>query len=133
MAQENVDVLRRGLDATNRRDLQTLGALLTEDWELHSVLAASEGRVFRGRQGIRDYFGAFDDAFVEHRFEPDEFIDVGDGRVVALVKFIARGRESGVPLNQPFALVVSFHGGLIARMDSYFNRAEALEAVGLSA
>jgi len=48
-----------------------------------------------------------------------------------LVKFTARGKGSGVTLDQHFGMVFTFQGERVTRMDSYFNTAEALEAVGL--
>jgi ketosteroid isomerase-like protein len=131
MSQQNAEIVGRMFDAANRRDLETLDALLSDGLEFRSVLFASEGRVFRGRQGIRDYFAEFDAAFADYRTEVEEVIDASEDRVVALVKFIARGKESGVVLDQPFGLVVTFQGEEVSRMDSYFNQTEALEAVGL--
>jgi ketosteroid isomerase-like protein len=63
MSLENVELVRQLYEAAERRDLETLEMLGSEEGEFHSVLAASEGRVFRGRQGIRDYFAAIDAAF----------------------------------------------------------------------
>jgi ketosteroid isomerase-like protein len=131
MSQENVESVRRVFEAVNRHDIGALDALLSEDMEFHSVLAASEGGVFRGRQGIRDYFAEFDAAFAEFRTEIEKVIDTSEDRVVALVKFTARGKGSGVILDQHFGMVFTFQGEEITRMDSYFNPAEALEAAGL--
>ena len=89
--------------------------------------------VFRGRQGIRDYFAWLAEAFEEFRSEVEEIIDAGEDRVVALLIASARGKASGVPLDdQRFAIVFTFQGKRIARADSYLTRAEALEAAGLS-
>ena len=132
MSQENVETARRAVDALNRRDLAALDSLWSEDGELHSRLAASEGHVFRGQQGIRDYFVWLDEAFEEFRSEVVEIIDAGEDRVVALLTFSARGKASGVSLDQPFGIVLTFQGERIARADSYFDRVDALEAAGLS-
>ncbi len=132
MSQENVEIVRQVLDAVNRRDLGTMDALFPEEAEFHSVLAASEGRVFRGQQGIRDYFAWFDDAFEEFGSEVEEAIDAGEDRVVALLKFTARGKGSGITLDQRMGIVFTFQGGQLARMDSYFDPADALEAAGLA-
>jgi ketosteroid isomerase-like protein len=132
MSQRNVEIVRRVLDAVNRRDLETLDALFHEEGEFESVLAASEGRVFRGKQGIRDYFAWFDDAFETYGSEVEDLIDAGEDRVVALLRFAARGRESGIALEQRIGIVFTLQGAQIVRMQSYFTPAEALEAVGLA-
>jgi uncharacterized protein len=131
MSRENMEAVRRVFDAVNDRDIEAMQALFSEDGEFHSVLAASEGRVFRGHQGIRDYFEWFDDAFEEFRNEVEEVIEADENRVVALARFIARGRESGVVLDQPIGAVFSLLGGQVTRMESYFDRAEALRTAGL--
>jgi ketosteroid isomerase-like protein len=58
MSQENVEVVRRFWAATTRRDLEAMDELIAEDAEFRSVLAASEGGVFRGHQSSREYFAA---------------------------------------------------------------------------
>ena len=72
MSLENVELVRQLYEAAERRDLETLEMLGSEEREFHSVLAASEGRVFRGRQGIRDYFAAIDAAFDDWQPEIEE-------------------------------------------------------------
>lgn len=133
MAQGNAEIVRRVIDAVNRRDAETLDPLWSEEGEFNSRLAASEGHVFRGRQGMRDYFAWLDEAFGEVRTEVEEIIDAGEDRIVALLRGSVRGRTSGVPLDdQRFAIVFTFQGERIVRADSYFSPAEALEAAGLS-
>jgi ketosteroid isomerase-like protein len=72
-----------------------------------------------------------DEVWGEFRMEPDEFVDAGD-RVVAIGRWVAKGRGSGVEVNQPIADVFTLHGGRVVRCEiGYSNRAEALEAAGL--
>ncbi len=133
MAQENVEVVRRFYEAVNRRDLTVLDELIaSEEAEFPSVFATSEGRVFRGRQGVRDYFAAIGAAFVDFETEVNELIDAGEDRVVAMTRVAGRGRESGVAVDQRFAQVWTLQDGAVTRIESYLNPAEALEAAGLS-
>ena len=133
MSQQSVEIVRRVVDAVNRRDVATLDSLWSEEGEFNSRLAASEGHVFRGRQGIREYFAWLDEAFSEFRSEVEEAIDGGQDRVVALLRASVRGKASGVPLDdQHFAIVVTFQGERIARADSYLDPKEAPKAAGLS-
>ena len=79
-------------------------------------------------------FGSFDaesEVWDEHRFEPQDFLDAGD-RVVVLLREYQRGKGSGVELVVETATIFDVHHGRIVRMQGYMNRAEALEAVGLS-
>jgi ketosteroid isomerase-like protein len=132
MSQENVELVRRGFEALNRRDIGAMDALVTDESELHTALAGTEGRVFRGHQGIRDYFAWFADAFEEFGFALEEIIDAGGDRVVVLYTMTARGRKSGITLDQRGGIVINVAGEHLGRMDSYLEPAEALEAAGLS-
>jgi ketosteroid isomerase-like protein len=60
---------------------------------------------------------------------PEEFADMGD-RVVVTVRFRARGRGSGTPVDARLYDVFTLRDGKIVRMDQFAERAEALEAVG---
>jgi ketosteroid isomerase-like protein len=48
------------------------------------------------------------------------------------VRFVGHGAGSGLPVEMEVAHVVTFRDGKIARVDEYYDRAEALEAAGLS-
>jgi ketosteroid isomerase-like protein len=65
------------------------------------------------------------------RIEVEEVIEgIGD-RVVAVARVVARGRGSGVPLDQRLSSVITLRDGKIVRVDDYIERAEALEVAGL--
>jgi ketosteroid isomerase-like protein len=133
MSEENVEVVRRFYEAVNRRDLAVLDELVaSEEAEFPSVFATSEGRVFRGRQGVRDYFAAIDAAFVDFETEVNELIDAGDDQVVAMTRVTGRGGVSGVAVDQRFAQVWTLRDEAVTRVETYLNPSEALEAAGLS-
>ena len=133
MSQETVEVVRRFYEAVNRRDLTVLDELVaSEETEFPSVFATSEGRVFQGRQGVRDYFAAIDAAFVAFETEVNELIDAGDDRVVAMTRVTGRGGVSGVAVDQRFAQVWTLQDEAVTRIETYLNPSEALEAAGLS-
>ena len=132
MSQEKVELVRLAVDATNRRDLATLDAIWSEQGEFHSTFAASEGRVFRGRQGIRDYFATLGEVFDDMHVEIEEISEAGEDRLVVVSRVTGRGKGSGLKVEQRNGQVWTFVDGEIARIDSYMSRAEALEAAGLS-
>ena len=132
MSQANVELVRLAVDATNRRDLATLDAIWSEEGEFHSTFAASEGRVFRGRQGIRDYFDTLGEVFDDMQIEIEEITDVGEDRLVVELRVSGRGKGSGVNVEQRNGQVWTIVDGKVARIDSYMNSTDALEAVGLS-
>ena len=66
------------------------------------------------------------------RIEADQFIESGD-RILALVRWKGRGKESGVAMEASGAHLWTFRNGLVVRFDVYRDRDEAravLEAPG---
>jgi ketosteroid isomerase-like protein len=90
------------LDAYNRRDLDGLLELATEDYVLFAAVAGViEVGGIRGREGLRRYFDMLDETWVEFRLIADEFRDLGDC-VLAIGRTEGRGRGSGVPVDSPY-------------------------------
>jgi ketosteroid isomerase-like protein len=131
MSVSNAELVRLAVDAANHRDLTTLDALWSEEGEFHSTFAASEGRVFRGRQGVRDYFDTLGEVFDDMRIEIEEITDVGEDRLVVVLRVSGRGKGSGVNVEQRNGQVWTFVEGKVARIDSYMNSTDAFKAVGL--
>ena len=132
MSVSNVELLRLAVDAANHRDVATLDAIWSEQAEFHSTFAASEGRVFRGRQGTRDYFATLGEVFDDMRVEIEEITEAGADRLMVVVRVTGRGKGSGVNVEQRNGQVWTFVRGKVARVDSFMSRAEALKAAGLS-
>jgi ketosteroid isomerase-like protein len=132
MSEENVELVRLAVDAANQRDLATLDSIWSEEGEFHSTFAASEGRVFRGRQGIRDYFVTLGEVFDDMRIEIEEITDADEDRLVVLLRVAGRGKGSGANVEQRNGQVWTLVDGKIARIESNMNRTEAFEAAGLS-
>jgi ketosteroid isomerase-like protein len=132
MSLSNVELVRLAVDAANRRDLATTDAIWSEEGEFHSTFAATEGRVFRGRRGIRDYFDTLGEVFDDMRIEIEEITDASENRLVVVLRVSGRGRGSGVSVEQRNGQVWTFIDGKIARIDSYTNSTDAFKAAGLS-
>jgi ketosteroid isomerase-like protein len=131
MSQQNVEVVERAIDAFSRGDAAAFVALATEDLEWKVGLAAVEGEVFHGWEGVRDYFARLDSAWDSFLFLADELRDL-DEVVVALGRLRGQGRGGGVPVESPVGAVWTLRGGKICRLRAFLDHAEALEAAGAS-
>ena len=58
--------------------------------------------------------------------------DLGSGAVLVIVAEEGRGKSSGVPVRQSFAVLYTVIDGRIARLTVFPDEEQALEAVGLS-
>ncbi len=130
MSQENVEVVKRVIDAYNRRDLAGLEAFNHPDVEFD--WSASRGfvaGVYRGFDEFQRFWKSYFDAFAEIAAEPERFIDAGESVVVPNVVHI-RGRD-GIEVSARSAIVFTFRSHRIRRMCLYQETDEALKAVGL--
>jgi ketosteroid isomerase-like protein len=130
MSQENVEVVRRGIAAYNRRDFDALRALnhpeVEVDW---SASRGVEAGIYRGQDEVFRLYQMFFDMFDRISLEPDRFIESGDSVVVPNSAQM-RGRH-GVDTVARSTLVFEVRAGRVARICLYQATDEALEAVGL--
>jgi hypothetical protein len=66
------------------------------------------------------------------KVEAERFFDVDEERVVVFVRASAKGEGSGVPVEIRDAHEFTIRDGVFVRWKLYADRAEALEAAGLS-
>ena len=132
MSNENVEALRRGFDAMNLGDMNSILAFVHPDFEVAIPPELSaEPDTYRGHDGVRRYFESFEDAMRDIRFDAERVWDVGDTVVVAL-RLTAKGRETGILVEQTLGQVWTVRDGVAMRVQSFVTVSEALESVGLS-
>lgn len=132
MSQANVEIVKQGIDAYNRRDIDAYIALTTSDFEMFPALDRTvEARSYRGHEGIETHIRDIGETWAEFRLLPEEWRDLGD-RVLMLGRVQGRGRGSSVPVDAHVGFVVDFRGGMLSRVRSFLDRDEALRAAGLS-
>jgi ketosteroid isomerase-like protein len=130
MSQENVEIVRRMVEAFNSADMSRAISSFHADAEFTSAL--TEARTYVGSEGLAEYVDDISLAWESWRSADDQFVDVDDERVVWLYRIIGTGRGSGVPVDQRLSVVWTMRYGLIWRGQSYLDHRQALEAVGLA-
>ena len=128
MSQENVEVVRRTMDAYNTRDLPAYFDMLSESVRFRSRFSAM-GRVYRGHGDLRRYFAELDEVWSRYEMRVLRLVPAGR-QVAALCHPYAVGRERPAG-GGGFRVVFTVEVGKIVRIDAYPTHAEALEAVGL--
>ncbi|HXF00938.1 MAG TPA: nuclear transport factor 2 family protein [Solirubrobacterales bacterium] len=131
MSQENVEIVRRVFDAFNRRDIAAFIELLDRDVEWVPVLAVLEGSVYRGHADIRRWIKDLDTDWEFFEVYYEELRDLGD-RVLVFGHWRARGRASGIEVENPGTYLYEINGGKVVSMRTFTDRVEAFEAAGLS-
>ena len=131
MSEENVELVRRALEAFPRGNMEEMLSYLDPEIEWHSaIVGGAEGNIYRGHEGFRIWYADSFESFETLSNEWSEFRDLGD-RVLAFGRVKARGRESGVELDSPMGWVFTLRGGRTVKAQGFLSRAEALEAAGL--
>jgi ketosteroid isomerase-like protein len=123
-----LSIICEAFEALNRRDVEHLLFLCNEEVEFESVLAASEGKAYRGSEGGREYVEDLEDAWADFRSEPERFIHGADA-ILSVVRSVGRGRVSGVPVDVRTAVIWTVREGKIRRGVAYLDPSEALEAL----
>lgn len=132
MAQQNLEIVRRANAAFNSGDTERVLALMHPDFETAVGPELSvEPDTYRGHDGIRRYFNSFRDAMDEIRFRPESFRETGASVVVA-VRLSAKGRSTGIMVEQRLGQVWTIRDGKAIAVRSYVSYREALQAVGLA-
>jgi ketosteroid isomerase-like protein len=133
MSHEKLDLLRRGFEHVART-----GTLLPETvqpdlvWDT-TTWSSVGGLTLKKCVGVDEtnrWLAQWTGAFESWSLDIEEVFDAGD-EVVTFVRQHARAGHGGPEVEMRFAQVWTFRDGLIARMEMYSDRAEALEAAGL--
>src|SRR5215217_7889946 len=108
MSQENVEVVRRAIGA------------MSLDGTKADARAASVQRLARDVQ------------FEHYQFNVEELVDAGEGDVLVCLRIRGRGEGSSAEFDIRPGWIFTVRSSEVVRIRAYYERAEALEAVGLS-
>jgi ketosteroid isomerase-like protein len=129
---DKVEIVKRSMDAVTTRDLNGYDEFATPDFEWFPALPGSVGGgLYRGREGMETYVREIGEVWESFRPVYDEWHDLGN-RLLALGRYEARGRGSGVPVQAPLGGIYDFRDGKMWRCRNYLDHGEALRAAGLS-
>jgi ketosteroid isomerase-like protein len=142
MSQENVQAVRRALEAFNDQGLASIPENWHPDVEWHTDPLVPEPGVYKGFDEVRTYLEGFLRASGGMsintaggmRLSIDELVDVGDDEVLSLltVSGPAPGEDDRQPQFLSWAQIMSVRDGKIARVRSFLDEASAFEAAGLA-
>jgi uncharacterized protein len=134
MTHENVEIVKRAIDAFNRAGLGELEGAFTSydaDIRFEEDPKLPEAGTYEGVEAVRSYFVRFLESFEDYRFEIEQVLDAGD-KVLVFNCQRGRGKGSGAPVEMHNAWLFVLREGKITKIRPYWDRAEALTAAGLS-
>jgi ketosteroid isomerase-like protein len=130
MSQENVENMRRVIDAWNRGDRDEWLAGFAPEAEWHTTgLFADEG-VYRGCAGLERLWAELREDIEELSTSVSEIRAIGD-RVFVAATATGRGKRSRAGFEELAWFVMTLRDGLVVRLETYLDPEQALEAAGL--
>jgi ketosteroid isomerase-like protein len=130
MTEENVEIVRRALEAFNREGVEAAMQYFDTEVEWLGPPEWLEEHLYKGHDGIRRSALLWNESFEEFRIDPQKLIDAGD-QVVALAYQRGRSKGSANWIASQIAYVWTVRNRLGVRVQVYFSWEQALKAVGL--
>ena len=131
MSRETEAIARRVFEAAARPGVVGLADLLSEDCEWVTDPNVAEPGVYRGRDQVIAYLEGLRRPFDFLDFDVHSVIDTDKGTLIETTTH-GRGGLSGADVKLNWSFVVQIRDGLLVRVESFLNRADALEAAGVS-
>ena len=132
MSEENVEVVRAIYEEWGRGNLQAGVSHFDPTIMFIPYEGRPDGRShYVGAEGIAEFMRTWLKEWTDFSITADELVDAGD-TVVVSQRQRATGKTSGVEAELAFFAVWTFRGRAVIRMEHFRDRAEALEAAGLS-
>jgi ketosteroid isomerase-like protein len=98
--------------------------------EFQSMLGIG-GRSYLGHGGIREYYDDIEAAWAEWRVAVERVDEAADGRVVVVMTMHARGKGSGVEVEDRTAHIWTCRDGRLLRNELYREPEQAVRMLGL--
>ena len=120
------ETLMTAYDSFNQGEIEPILDLLHPDVEWIPPPTSLEPRPLRGRDAVREYLAP--NFFESQTAEPLETIE-HENRLLVVARVRARGRGSGVELDQTAYHLLTIEDGRAVRFEVHVDRAEALSAL----
>jgi len=135
MSQENVEIIRRMTIAFGNGDWVTAFEPVHPEIEMDTTRIPVRGlaRLYRGAEEVAGFWREWLGAWGAQQIEDLELIDAGDRVISWTQAHQLQGRGSGVEVSMPpYGWVMAMRDGKIVEATVYTDKAEALEAAGVS-
>jgi ketosteroid isomerase-like protein len=115
---ENERLVREGFEALAEGGVEAMLEFIHPEFEMETLPGiAAEPQVYSGHDGLRRWFDSFYEVMDEISIEPVTYEEVGPDRVLLEMKLRARGRGSGIEVEQPAKAIATNREGLLVSLE----------------
>lgn len=124
----NADRARQAYAAWGRRDLDAVVAFAHRDVEVVQDPSFPGATTATGSAALRQWLGSFFDIWDEFDLVPEEVLESGE-RVLVIARVHARGKGSGMDIEQTAAHLLTFDDGRVRRLETFADPETARAAL----
>jgi len=129
MSQENVEVVGDYLRAFADGGIDAMVEFMDRDVDWRAIEGAPDDvGEMHGRAAMRRYIQEWVEMFDDITNVPEEILDPGDDRVLAVQHVTGRAKGSGIETELRYAVVYTLRDGKIVHAREYIDRQQAVEA-----
>jgi hypothetical protein len=129
MESETLTVVDAALSGTATGDPEAVVPHIHPQFEMRTPPGlAAEPDLYRGPDGVRRWFESFYEVMDEVRVEASELEQVGEDTVVANLQISARGRATGLELQQQAVAMARVVDAKVKELHFFVERDQALAA-----
>ena len=129
MMSDTAAIVRRMIESFNRGDIEAVLDGSSQDFEFDfSNSRGPLSGVYRGLGEAREFLTSFFEPWAALDVSLEEFIELGDNRVLTVSEIRTRGQGSGAEVNATGAMIWTIRDGEVAAAKMYQTKADALEA-----
>ena len=132
VAEENIALIRRGLDAFSRGDFDAGVVDMDPEVEWHVAFRLPDlppdKTIYRGPDEVRRLWAAFTSVWEQLTVTLEEVIEARDDVVVVRARFAGQGSGSGIEVDRTVFYVFEIVAGRLKRLRPFDTEAEAVVA-----
>ena len=126
---QDVEIVQGFFQSWNDGDMSAVKQLFADDVRWDEVGGRLDRPEVLGREDVHYGLESLYDTWQSYRLEPEEVRSVG-GRILAVVREVARGRTSGLEVDSRWGYVITIRAGRIVQVEAYRDPQQALDAIG---
>jgi uncharacterized protein len=126
---ENTDVLKRGYEAFNSGDIETVSEVFADDarWEGPNTAGVPMSGIHEGKEAVLQALGQIGENFETFHVSPDEMVEQDD--TIVVLSHLEAKTKSGNEIKLPGVEIWRMSDGKANRVQSLVDTAEMKQAL----